>query len=175
MVNREKQVDAFLRGRGIRSYLPLVTRMRQWHDRKKKLHQPLFPGYVFARVSPRSLEAVLAAPGVATVVRMAGRPVAIAEADIENIARFARALTAAGAEPARATLEVGQRARIVAGAFEGVRGVVVARRGDARVLVGLESLGTGFSVDVPVCSLELLDGPGPPVEEPAAAAALSGV
>jgi transcription antitermination factor NusG len=164
MVNREKQVDAYLRRRGIRSYLPLVTRMRQWHDRKKKLHQPLFPSYVFARVSPRSLDTVLATPGVAAVVRMAGRPVAIAEADIDNIERFARALTAVGAEPPRVTLEVGRRARIVAGAFAGVCGVVVAQRGDTRVLVGLESLGLGFGVDVPVSSLELQ--PSPAAEPP---------
>jgi transcription termination/antitermination protein NusG len=154
MVNRERKVEALLRQRGITSYVPVVQRLRQWHDRKKRIEQPLFPSYIFFRSTPGPLDHVLSTPGVAAVVRMAGRPVSIPHEEIENIARFARAIGESGQEPVRVTFEAGQHARILSGPFAGITGTVLAQRGGARVLVGVESLGIGFSVDVPAGSLD---------------------
>ena len=43
----EKRVAERLRQRGHTVFLPLVERVRQWHDRKKRVPWPLFPSYVF--------------------------------------------------------------------------------------------------------------------------------
>lgn len=159
----EKKVDALLRERGHESYLPLVPRERQWHDRKKVVEFPLFPSYVFVRIRRDGLSAVLSTPGVSTVVRFGGRPVPIPEEEIENVRRFTAALREGeeGAEVESAPLVTeGQRVRVASGSFEGVRGIVIQRRGRDRVLiqVGVEAIRQGLKVEVPA---EVLD----PLEE----------
>jgi transcription antitermination factor NusG len=150
----EKKVTTLLTQRGVQSYLPVVPRLRQWHDRKKRVAIPLFPSYVFAKFEARGVLPILKTPGVASVVRFDGRLAAIPDADIENIARFAELLADSGYEPPPVRFEKGQRIKIVSGPFEGVYGTVVEARGRRRVLVGLETIGLGFEVDVPSTSVK---------------------
>lgn len=49
----EKKVHKELQKKGIESFLPLVGTVKQWSDRKKKVHEPLFPGYVFANIKSK--------------------------------------------------------------------------------------------------------------------------
>lgn len=51
MPRTEKKVHARLASKGVDVYLPLVTTVRQWSDRKKKVQVPLIPSIVFVRVS----------------------------------------------------------------------------------------------------------------------------
>jgi transcription termination/antitermination protein NusG len=145
----EKQVEAALRQRGFESYLPTYLRTRQWKDRKKQVDWPLFPGYVFACFSVADLGQVLATPGLATVVRVNGRPAAIRESEVENVRRFARALSETGIAPeAVSNLVVGEPVRVRSGPFAGVFGVVLKRRNRRRVLVGVEAIGSGLEIDI---------------------------
>lgn len=145
--------------RGVESYLPLIGRERQWKDRKKRVEFPLFPGYVFARFGVADVHDVLVTPGVATIVRVEGRPVAIPDRELANVRRFVAALNEAGVEPElRPMVEQGQRVRVVTGPFDGVEGVVVERRGHRRVLVGLNAIRQGLEVDVAVETLERIRG-----------------
>ena len=41
----EKKVFKTLDDIGIESFLPLITRMKQWSDRRKKVEEPLFRSY----------------------------------------------------------------------------------------------------------------------------------
>ena len=92
-----------LEQRGIESFLPLVSRVREWKDRKKEVAFPLFPSYVFARVALNGLHQVLSVPGVANVMRNNGAPVAIADDELENVGRLTLALVEAGVEPEKST------------------------------------------------------------------------
>src|SRR5262245_54926598 len=94
----EKQVARTLEQRGIESYLPLIPRERQWKDRRKVVEFPLFPSYVFSRFGPHHVHAVLTTPGVSTIVRSRGVPVPVADEELENVRRFAQALTSSGVE-----------------------------------------------------------------------------
>jgi len=47
----EKCVYNELRWKGIESSLPLKAFYRQWSDRKKKVHVPMFRGYVFVKIN----------------------------------------------------------------------------------------------------------------------------
>ena len=44
----EKLVDAALREKGVRCFLPAVDVLSRWQDRRKLVRKPLFPGYLFA-------------------------------------------------------------------------------------------------------------------------------
>ena len=56
----EKSVARHLIDLGLEVYVPVVPRVRQWHDRKRIVQFPLFPGYVFVRTSPATAPAVAA-------------------------------------------------------------------------------------------------------------------
>ena len=157
----EKRVDASLRDRGFEAYLPLVPRLRQWHDRKKLVEFPMFPSYVFARASLEELRTALSIPGVSTVLRFNGRPVAVPSDEIDNVRRFAAALAAAGGVDAEAgpLIEKGTPVSVISGPFEGVRGVVVERRGVDRALIqiGVRVIRQGIKLEVEAKDLELTD------------------
>jgi transcription antitermination factor NusG len=158
----EKRVDTVLRRRGFGSFLPLVQRESMWKDRRKIVAWPLFPGYVFGHFRTTELHAILAIPGVATVVRSNDRPAVIHPHEIENVRRFAAALARTKVEPdVRPFLAEGQRVRIQEGPFRGVEGMVVERRSRRRVLVGLEVVGQGLELNVAAHLLEPVAPPAP--------------
>lgn len=160
----EKRVNARLEERGFETFLPLVPRVRQWHDREKVVQWPLFPGYVFVRFDLRSLADVLRTPGVSTVVRFNGRAVPVPEGEIESVRRFVEALRGREAESwePEPLVEAGDRIRVASGPFEGVAGVVLEQRGRGRALIqiGVEAIGQGVKVEVDARSLETLDRDG---------------
>jgi transcription termination/antitermination protein NusG len=146
--------------RGIETYLPLVPRVSQWKDRKKLVEWPLFPSYVFSRIALRDSHLVLGVPGVATLVRSAGRPAPIEDSEIENVRLFARALRGGDIPTqARPFYAEGNWVEVQEGPFAGVRGVVVERRGRRRVLIGLRAIGQGIEVDIPVDVLRAIPTP----------------
>lgn len=145
----EKQVELLLQQRGFESYLPLVPQMRQWKDRKKLVEFPLFPSYVFGRFTLKELHGVLTTPGVSTIVRANGYPTPIPERDIDNVRRFATAISETGIEPEqRPFLVEGQWVKVLDGPFEGIEGIVIEQRGRKRVLVGVEAIGQGLEIDI---------------------------
>lgn len=44
---QERKVVSHLEKRRIKHYLPTTSKISLWHDRKKLIHTPLFPSYVF--------------------------------------------------------------------------------------------------------------------------------
>lgn len=156
----EKRVDGMLARRGVKTYLPLVARERQWKDRRKLVEFPLFPSYIFVRMTLSAVADVLGVPGVVAVVRARGYPTPIPDRELDNVRRFVTALGEAGVEPApQPFLERGQWVVVAEGPFRGVRGVVVERRARARVLVGLRSIGQGFEVDLNARALRKIPPP----------------
>jgi transcription termination/antitermination protein NusG len=157
----EKQVERLLSERGFETFLPLVPRTSQWKDRRKRVEWPLFPSYVFGRFVLGEMYRVLGTPGVATIVRVDGRPAAIDDAELENVRRFTRALqggVTTHAQP-RPYFAEGEWVEIVGGPLEGVRGVVVEHRKRRRLLIGLKTIGQGLEVDVDVDALRPVAGP----------------
>jgi transcription antitermination factor NusG len=145
----EKKVDRLLRQQGVESYLPLVRQRHRWSDREKEVVVALFPSYVFARFSLTAIAHVLATPGITTLVRSNGRPVALPDEEVANVRYFAEAMSRIAVHPRLETLPpLGARVRIVGGPFMGVAGIVMDYRNRGRVLVGLSAIGMGVQVEV---------------------------
>lgn len=153
----EKRVAKVLYERGIERYLPLVAQERQWHDRRKIVEFPLFPGYVFVRVARREVFDVTSVPSVVSMVMSDGRPALIRDGEIENVRRYAQALSECGEQPEpHPMISVGERVVVTDGPFQNVEGRVMDVRGRARIVVGIAALGQGFLVNVPVQMLRRL-------------------
>ena len=60
----EKKVFKTLDDIGIESFLPLITKMKQWSDRRKKVEEPLFRSYLFVNITLSDYYKVLNVNGV---------------------------------------------------------------------------------------------------------------
>src|SRR6267154_3262507 len=83
--HHEKTVFEHLSANGIETFLPVYQVVRQWKDRKKHLSLPLFPCYVFVRGSSERRVQVVSAPGVFSIVSIAGHPAPIPTTQIDAI------------------------------------------------------------------------------------------
>lgn len=143
----EKIVIQRLGERGVTTFLPLVTEVRRWSDRKKSVELPLFSCYAFARFAAQRAERlqVLRVEGVLGLVGGAGEGSPIPEAEIDAV----RALLA-GPLPwsAHPFLEIGQRVRIRSGALDGLEGILVGRNGDRTLVISVNAIQRSLSVRV---------------------------
>ncbi|WP_317133595.1 MULTISPECIES: UpxY family transcription antiterminator [Antarcticibacterium] len=81
----EKRVATELEETNIESYCPVITEVRQWSDRKKKVVTPLFKSYVFVRLTEKSRQDVFKAPGVIQFLYWLGKPAIVKDKEIETI------------------------------------------------------------------------------------------
>ena len=70
---------------GYESFLPLITEIRQWTDRKKKVTSPLIKSYVFIKVNKNDLIPIYNIPGVISVLKHLGEPAIVTEVEINNL------------------------------------------------------------------------------------------
>jgi len=131
-----KQVDAFL---------PTVTRWSRWKDRKKKIDWPLFPGYCFARFSPDATLAILKCTGVVNIVSFEGKPAAIPDHEIEGIRQLVESNLQYDPCP---MIHEGMMVEVTHGALKGVVGRLVRKGAHARLILSVELIGQGVSVEV---------------------------
>ena len=75
----EKSVVSYLHGEGITTFLPLVTEIHRWSDRRKLVELPLFSCYAFVHMPfvPELWAKVLRVSGVLSFVGVRGQGVPI--------------------------------------------------------------------------------------------------
>ena len=81
----EKRVAENLAALGIEAYCPLVTTIKQWSDRKKKVESPLIPSYVFVKIEEANRKDVFQVAGVVQYVFWLGKPAKIKPQEIEAL------------------------------------------------------------------------------------------
>lgn len=83
----EKKVAEKLNQIGIECYCPVVTQVKQWSDRKKKVEVPLFNSYVFVQLPDAHRNSVFKVSGVIRYLFWLGKPAVVREEEIEVIKR----------------------------------------------------------------------------------------
>ncbi len=81
----EKRVAESLEHMGVEVYCPLITEIKQWKDRKKKLKTPLFKSYVFIKLEDKNRNRVFDVPGVVRYLFWLGKPAIVRNEEIEVI------------------------------------------------------------------------------------------
>lgn len=150
----EKKVAASLEISGTDYYLPLVTTLRQWSDRKKKVQLPLIPGYCFVHVEEREFLGVLQHIHVITFVKTDGSPAVIPGCQIEFIRRMLNQ-SEIQFELLQQMPKPGQEVEIIAGPMIGLRAEVVRTNKKSKVILRMEAIGTAIRVEVPLSSVML--------------------
>jgi transcription antitermination factor NusG len=143
----EKLVARQLETQGIESFLPIVTQVRNWSDRRKQIELPLFSGYTFLRMVHSSEERVrvLKTQGVVNFVGVHGSGTPIPDHQIEDIKTLIASRIPYEERP---FLRVGQRVRVRGGALDGVQGILVAANGDQSLVISVEPIQRSLYVRV---------------------------
>src|SRR5271169_3776315 len=81
----EKSVSRLLEGKSVEVFLPVYESVHRWNDRNAVVSQPIFPGYVFARICLADRMQVLSVPGVVNFVGPLGRPASIPEEELTAV------------------------------------------------------------------------------------------
>jgi transcription antitermination factor NusG len=147
----EKHVHEQLKGREIEAFLPLYRSQRLWRNRAHvAVDLPLFPSYLFARITPFRKVAVLSVPGVLSIV---GSRRELWPLPDSTIASLRAGMNERNPEPCP-YLVVGERARINAGPLMGMEGVLLRRNNGVRMVLSLDHIMRSFSVEVGPGDLE---------------------
>jgi transcription antitermination factor NusG len=121
-----------------------------------QLQLPLFPSYVFVRITLRNRLRILEIPSMVRLVSFNGFPTALPDEEMEAMrCALTRELRA---EP-HPYLRVGRRARITNGPFVGLEGILLRKKGTFRVVLSIELIKRSIAVDVDSADVVPLPSP----------------
>ena len=143
----EKAVAQRLAELGVECYLPMVTEVHRWSDRKKTVQLPLFGCYVFARFAPQQPDRLdlRRVDGVLGIVGNRGEGSPIPDEQIDAIRMVLDRSLKWASHP---FLKMGQRVRIRGGALDGMEGILVSRSGNHSLVISVDALQRSLSVRV---------------------------
>ena len=141
----EQTVVNELNKKNIESYCPMFKERRQWSDRKKWVHFPLFRSYVFANIEIKENIYVLQTIGVNKIVKFQEKISIIPDQVIDNIKNIIEGEY--NVEKADYFIK-GDEVRVVSGPLKGLDGVVLDSRGTNKVIIKIEAIQQAFSVEI---------------------------
>ena len=143
----ERVIAQKLQEQGITTFLPLITQLRRWSDRKKKVQLPLFSCYLFTRLLPTNEHRlrVLHVDGVFQFVGMRGQGTPIPADQIEAVRMIVNGPFSISSLP---FIRSGQRVRIRNGALRGIEGTLQACNGEQSLIVSVDAIQKSLAVRV---------------------------
>lgn len=149
----EKKVLERLNDAGYESFLPLITEIKQWSDRKKKVKSPLIKSYVFVKGNKNDLVPIYNIPGVVRVLKHLGVPAIVTEVEINNLKILTNNSEATKIiEPC--VLKNGKPVQVIQGPFEGLIAVYVSNSGKHSVIVKVEALNSFTEITLPLSHIK---------------------
>lgn len=127
-------------------YLPTVTSIKQWSDRKKKITEPIIRGYIFINADEKERLLALEQYSIVRCVTERGKPAVIPEWQIMNLMKM---LEYEGDFFVMNKLIPGQRIKIKDGPFMGVEGVYTESENDKMIAVSIELLNRSVIAHLP--------------------------
>ncbi len=152
----EKVVAQQLETQGIDVFLPLLSEVRKWSDRRKQIETALFPGYTFVRIAYCSGDRlrVLQTHGVANFVGASGTTGTPIPDD--QIASIRTLITHNVPFKEYPFLRVGQRIRVRGGSLDGLEGMLVAINGSRTLVISVEPIQRSLCVQVDGYNIEVI-------------------
>ena len=141
----EQVVREQLERKGVETFLPTITRWSRWKDRKKQIDWPLFPGYCFARFDALERLPILKCSGVVSIVSFDGEPAPIPASELAGIRQLVESDLAYDPCP---LIREGDMVEVTHGPLKGVVGRLVRKGSHARLVLSVELIGQGVSVEV---------------------------
>ncbi|MCX6152136.1 MAG: UpxY family transcription antiterminator [Ignavibacteriales bacterium] len=134
----------------VEHYLPTVTRLKQWSDRKKKIIEPLIRGYIFVFVTEKERFLALQQNGIVRCVSFHGQPAIIPEWQIENLKKM---LNRDSDFTLSEVIKVGAKVKVIDGPFQGVIGVVNYTQSGKTISITIDMLKRSVTAVLPAESV----------------------
>jgi transcription antitermination factor NusG len=143
----EKTIVQRLREQGVTTFLPLVSEVHRWSDRRKTVELPLFSCYVFVRLVAANEDRlrVCRTNGVFGIVGTTREGTPIPDHQIEAVRTLVTQQLSWSVHP---FLKIGQRVRIRGGSMDGVEGILLARNGDRTLIVSVDVIQRSLAVRI---------------------------
>jgi transcription antitermination factor NusG len=151
----EKKVAAQLQNKGVETFVPLVSQVHRWSDRRQVVEVPLFPGYGFVRISDLSAYRlrVLQTAGLTSFVTVNGMPVPVPEKQIEDVRLLLSQGVSSSVSP---FVKAGQRVRIRGGCLDGIEGIFLQCNQDSSLVISIAAIQRSLAIRVENYDLELI-------------------
>lgn len=143
---QEFKASANLGAKEIEYYMPTISVVKQWRDRKKKIIEPIIRGYIFINTDEKGRLIALQSSAVVRTVSFQGKPAVIPAWEIENLKRF---LSESRDFVVSNKLEIGTKVKITEGPFHDVVGVVTGSQEDKWLAVSIDLLKRSVMVRLP--------------------------
>ena len=150
----EFKVSERLKESDVEVFLPAVERSRTWKDRKKLIHFPLFPCYLFVNITTSHEDklTVLMTKGVVRFLgSIPGEPETIPEEQILSLKKVLERKVELDPYP---YLQEGHRVRIKKGPLAGVEGILVEKAGKHKLILSVDILCQSTSVTIEAADVE---------------------
>jgi transcription antitermination factor NusG len=153
----EKKVAENLAKNSFESYCPLNRVLRQWHDRKKFVSEPLLSSYVFVHTEENRHSDLSRISGIVNLVYWLRKPAVIREDEIEAIRKFTDQYSNVQLEKTSVNLD--DRVRVIKGPLITQEGNVIAVK-SRTVKIALPSLGYIMVAEVEKQNIEVITTSG---------------
>jgi transcriptional antiterminator RfaH len=149
---QEKSLSRELLSQETPFYLPLIRKSNLIRGRKVNSHIPLFPGYLFVLGTDDDRRRVME-------TNRACQALCVGEADrlVRDLRDVQRLIDANAPLTVEARLAPGRRVRIHSGSLAGLEGEIIRRRDELRLLVRVNFLQKGVSMEIDDFLLEPID------------------
>ena len=107
---------------GLEVYCPMVTELKHYSDRKKKVQRPLLPSYVLVKLTEKERPSVFEVPGVVRYVFWLGKPAVVRE---EEVTALKNNINGVYERISITHLQKGDALEIPSGPFKGQQGTVI--------------------------------------------------
>ena len=139
------------RAEGFEFYLPTIELMKQWSDRKKKVTEPLFRGYIFLYGTEGERLKAVQMKSIVKTVSFDGKPSVIPDWEIENLKRM---LEGTNEIDISDIPPVGSKVKVIAGPFKDIEGIVYDNENSERMIaITIELLRRSVIARLPVDSV----------------------
>jgi transcription antitermination factor NusG len=140
MPRSEKKLHQKLLRDGVETFLPLCKKTKQWSDRKKVIEEPLFPNYIFIKVSPIQRFKLLKWRELVRYICFDGKPTVVRDEEIDGIKRLLEKDINISREESLRRLPAGAQVIVKDGCFKGFKGVLVREESNEKVVIMVESI-----------------------------------
>jgi transcription antitermination factor NusG len=142
----EFKAELQLKSVSVDNYLPTYFVTKKWSDRKKKINEPVFRGYIFIHASEKERHLSLSQSAIVRCISFSGKPSIVPEWQINNLKKI---LSESHDILISNKIEVGFSIKITDGPFKDVIGVVTETQEDKWLAVSVDLIHRSIIVRLP--------------------------
>jgi transcription antitermination factor NusG len=151
----EKKVYERICSLGIETYLPLITTIRQWSDRKKKVEIPLLNSTLFVHCSESELVRIYNVQGFHSFLYYLKKPAIVRDYEINNLRILLKEQIEYQTTESDKIIK-GDKVEVIRGPFQGLIATSIEIDRSHKLIVEIEGLEQKFIVHVPRSYVEKL-------------------